>query len=57
MFIHQRTIKEEVDFEGICLHTGTYSKVNLKPAKLEQVLFLYLKLIIKKFILMHLIKM
>lgn len=28
----QRTIKNEVSFEGIGLHTGRYSKVTLKPA-------------------------
>jgi len=28
----QRTIKKEVSFEGIGLHTGRYSKVHLKPA-------------------------
>lgn len=28
----QRTLKREVDFEGIGLHTGRYSKVCLKPA-------------------------
>ncbi len=33
MFIHQRTIKNEVKFEGVGLHTGTFSKINLKPAK------------------------
>ncbi len=29
----QRTIKQEVSFEGIGLHTGQYSKVYLKPAQ------------------------
>ena len=28
----QRTIREEIRFEGIGLHTGRYAKVNLKPA-------------------------
>ncbi len=28
----QRTLKQEVSFEGIGLHTGRYSKVRLKPA-------------------------
>lgn len=29
----QRTIKQEISFEGIGLHTGQYSKVYLKPAR------------------------
>ncbi|MDI6890246.1 MAG: UDP-3-O-acyl-N-acetylglucosamine deacetylase [Thermodesulfovibrionales bacterium] len=29
----QRTLKQEVSFEGIGLHTGQYSKVRLKPAQ------------------------
>lgn len=29
---YQRTIKNEISFEGIGLHTGRYSKVTLKPA-------------------------
>ena len=48
MFIHQRTIKEEVDFEGIGLHTGTYSKVNLKPAKVGTGIIFILKIDNKK---------
>ncbi|MBM4129264.1 MAG: UDP-3-O-[3-hydroxymyristoyl] N-acetylglucosamine deacetylase, partial [Nitrospira sp.] len=28
----QRTLKDTVEFEGIGLHTGRYSKVILKPA-------------------------
>ena len=48
MFIHQRTIKEEVDFEGVGLLTGTYSKVNLKPAKVGTGIIFILKIDNKK---------
>lgn len=32
----QRTIKNEISFEGIGLHTGRYSKVTLKPASRDE---------------------
>ena len=48
MFIHQRTIKEEVDFEGVGLHTGTYSKINLKPAQVGTGIIFILKIDNKK---------
>ena len=48
MFTHQRTINKEVDFEGIGLHTGTYSKVNLKPAKVGTGIIFILKIDNKK---------
>ena len=44
MFTYQRTIKEEVSFEGVGLHTGSYSKVDLKPAKVGTGIIFILKI-------------
>ena len=44
MFTYQRTITEEVSFEGVGLHTGSYSKVDLKPAKVGTGIIFILKI-------------
>ncbi|MCX7794455.1 MAG: UDP-3-O-acyl-N-acetylglucosamine deacetylase [Thermodesulfovibrionales bacterium] len=40
---HQRTIKNEVYFEGIGLHSGRYAKVRLKPAPRDHGIIFYRK--------------
>ena len=32
---HQQTLKSEIKFSGIGLHSGIYSKVKITPSKLD----------------------